>query len=156
MNTQRPYIFLLKITIFSLILSALPLHEVVLDASPFWMLLLFTYWLVYFPVKGSLFIALILGTLLDILQGDLLGQNALALILASLFINNVKQSFHVSNLSTQQVYVFFSSCIYLVFFLLTHVLMHGTGDNYYLLLAPLTSALFWPVVRFSLAKCRHQ
>ena len=156
MNTQRPYIFLFKITLFSLILSVLPFNEIILDMSPFWMLLLYTYWLVYFPAKGSLFIALILGILLDILQGDILGQNALALILASIFINNVKQSFRVSNLSTQQVYVFASSGIYLAFYFLTHLLMHGINVNYYLLLAPLTGAILWPVVRFSLAKCRHQ
>jgi len=156
MNTQRPYIFLFKITLFSLILSVLPFNEITLDVSPFWMLLLYTYWLVYFPAKGSLFIALILGILLDILQGDILGQNALALILASIFINNVKQSFRVSNLSTQQVYVFTSSGIYLAFYFLTHLLMHGINVNYYLLLAPLTGSILWPVVHFSLAKCRHQ
>lgn len=156
MNIQRPYLFLFKITLFAFILSALPFNEVILDSSPFWMLLLYSYWLVNFPVKGSLFIALILGVLLDILQGDLLGQNALALIMASIFINNVKQSFYVSNLSTQQVYVFISSSIYLAFLFLTHALIHGLTDNYYLLLAPLTSALIWPVVRFFLAKCRHQ
>lgn len=109
MNIQRPYVFLLKITLFAFILSALPFNDAVLDSSPFWMLLLYTYWLIHFPVKGSLFIALILGVLLDVLQGDLLGQNALALIVASIFINSVKQSFYVSNLSTQQIYVFLSS-----------------------------------------------
>lgn len=156
MNIQRPYVFLLKITLIAFILSALPFNDAVLDSSPFWMLLLYTYWLIHFPVKGSLFIALILGVLLDILQGDLLGQNALALIVASIFINSVKQSFYVSNLSTQQVYVFLSSCLYLVFFFLSHFLIHGLTDNYYLLLAPLTSALIWPVVRFFLFKCKHQ
>mgnify|MGYP002639316360 FL=1 len=156
MNIQRPYVFLLKITLFAFILSALPFNDAVLDSSPFWMLLLYTYWLIHFPVKGSLFIALILGVLLDVLQGDLLGQNALALIVASIFINSVKQSFYVSNLSTQQVYVFLSSCLYLVFFFLSHFLIHGLTDNYYLLLAPLTSALIWPVVRFFLFKCKHQ
>jgi rod shape-determining protein MreD len=156
MNIQRPYVFLLKITLFAFILSALPFNDAVLDSSPFWMLLLYTYWLIHFPVKGSLFIALILGVLLDVLQGDLLGQNALALIVASIFINSVKQSFYVSNLSTQQIYVFLSSCLYLVFFFLSHFLIHGLTDNYYLLLAPLTSALIWPVVRFFLFKCKHQ
>jgi len=156
MNIQRPYVFLFKITLLAFILSALPFNDAVLDSSPFWMLLLYIYWLIHFPVKGSLFIALILGVLLDILQGDLLGQNALALIVASIFINSVKQSFYVSNLSTQQVYVFLSSCLYLAFFFLSHFLIHGLIDNYYLLLAPLTSALIWPVVRFFLYKFKHQ
>ncbi len=156
MNTQRPYLFLLKVTLFALIVSAIPLNSIMLDVSPFWLLLFYTYWLVNFPANGKFFIALILGVLIDIMHGDVLGQNALALIMASVFIDNVKQSFFVSNLSTQQVYVFISSCIYLGFFLLTHLLIHGLTINYYLMAAPFSGALIWPVVRFFLAKCKHQ
>jgi len=101
-------------------------------------------------------LALLLGVLLDILQGDILGQNALALILSSAFIVNVKQSFFVSNLSTQQVYVFVASSIYLGLFLLVHTLIQGFNFSYYLLFAPLTGALFWPLVKLALSKCKHQ
>ena len=154
MNTQRPYIFLIKITFFALILSTLPLNEVLLDASAFWLLLFYIYWLAYFSTKATFFIALILGVLIDILHGDILGQNALALILSSLFISSVKQSFFVSNLSTQQIYVFISSSIYLLFFLLTSILTQDFVLNYYVFLAPFTSALVWPIVRFLLSKCK--
>ncbi len=156
MNTQRPYIFLSKITVFALITSALPLPQTVLETSPFWMLLFFIYWLINFPAKGRFFLALILGVLIDILHGDILGQNALALILSSAFIANVKQSFYVSNLSTQQVYVFSAASIYLSLILFVHTLTQGFNFSYYLLIAPLTSALFWPVIKLALSKCRHQ
>lgn len=154
MNAQRPYIFLIKITFFALILSTIPLNEVLLDMSAFWLLLFYIYWLAYFPTKATFFIALILGVLIDILHGDILGQNALALILSSLFISSVKQSFFVSNLSTQQIYVFISSSIYLLFFLLTSILTQDFVLSYYVFLAPFTSALVWPVVRFLLSKCK--
>jgi rod shape-determining protein MreD len=154
MNAQRPYIFLIKITFFALILSSIPLNEVLLGASAFWLLLFYIYWLAYFSTKATFFIALILGVLIDILHGDILGQNALALILSSLFISNVKQSFFVSNLSTQQIYVFISSSIYLLFFLLTSILTQDFVLNYYVFLAPFTSALIWPIVRFLLSKCK--
>jgi rod shape-determining protein MreD len=154
MNAQHPYIFLIKITFFALILSSIPLNEVLLGASAFWLLLFYIYWLAYFSTKATFFIALILGVLIDILHGDILGQNALALILSSLFISNVKQSFFVSNLSTQQIYVFISSSIYLLFFLLTSILTQDFVLNYYVFLAPFTSALIWPIVRFLLSKCK--
>jgi rod shape-determining protein MreD len=154
MNAQRPYIFLIKITFFTLILSTIPLNEVLLGTSAFWLLLFYIYWLAYFSTKATFFIALILGVLIDILHGDILGQNALALILSSLFISNVKQSFFVSNLSTQQIYVFISSSIYLLFFLLTSILTQDFVLNYYVFLAPFTSALIWPIVRFLLSKCK--
>ena len=61
----------------------------------------------------------------DILQGSILGQNALALLISSAFIFNVKKSFYVSNLTTQQVYVFFASLIYLIALILTHLAIQG-------------------------------
>ena len=155
MTTQRPYIFLAKITPFALIISAVPLSQIVLEISPFWMLLFFIYWLTYFSAKGRFFLALILGILVDILHGDILGQNALALILSAAFIANVKQSFFVSNLSTQQVYVFVASSIYLGLFLLVHTLIQDFNFSYYLLLTPLSGALFWPVVQLLLSKFKH-
>ena len=155
MTTQRPYIFLAKITPFALIISAVPLSQIVLEISPFWMLLFFIYWLTYFSAKGRFFLALILGILVDILHGDILGQNALALILSAAFITNVKQSFFVSNLSTQQVYVFVASSIYLGLFLLVHTLIQDFNFSYYLLLTPLSGALFWPVVQLLLSKFKH-
>lgn len=152
---QRPYIFLTKISLLALIVSSMPLPQTLLEASPFWMLLFFTYWLVNFPAKGRFFLALMLGVLIDILHGDILGQNALALILSSIFIVNVKQSFYVSNLSTQQVYVFSTASIYLCLILLIHTLTQGFEFSYYLLLAPFASALFWPVIKLSLSKFQH-
>lgn len=155
MTSQRPYIFLIKISLFALIISSTPTSQTLLEISPFWMLLFFIYWLVNFTTKGRFFLALVLGVLIDILHGDILGQNALALILSSAFIINVKQSFNVSNLSTQRVYVFSAASIYLSLILLVHTLTQGFNFSYYLLLAPLTSALFWPVIKLALSKCRH-
>ncbi|EEZ80648.1 MAG: hypothetical protein Sup05_0504 [uncultured Candidatus Thioglobus sp.] len=138
-----------------MIMSALPLPQLLLELSPFWVLLFYIYWLGYSAANGRFFIALVLGVLIDILQGSILGQNALALIFSSAFISNVQQSFFVSNLSTQQVYVFVASSIYLAVILLIHVLIQGFSFSYYLLLAPLSSALFWPIVRLLLLKFRH-
>jgi len=152
---QRPYLFLAKTTLFALIISSAPASQTLLEFSPFWVLLFFIYWLINFPAKGRFFLALILGVLIDILHGDILGQNALALILSSAFIVNVKQSFYVSNLSTQQVYVFSAASIYLSLILLVHILTQGFNFSYYLLFTPLTSALFWPVIKLALSKCRH-
>lgn len=155
MIEQRPFVFFGKITVLALIVSALPLPQILLDISPFWVLLFFIYWLTYFPTQALFFLALLLGILLDVLQGAVLGQNALALIVSSAFIYNVKQSFFVSNLSTQQVYVFIAAGIYLGLFLLIHVLIQGFNFSYYLLLTPILNSLFWPLVKFILSRWRH-
>lgn len=150
---KRPYITLIKITLLALVISALPLPKMVLDVAPFWVLLFFTYWIITFTTKGQLFFALGVGVLIDVLYGDILGQNALALILSSAFISNVKQSLLVSNITTQQTYLFVAAIIYLVVLLLVHSLsIQDFSFNAYLLLKPFLTALLWPVVQLLLSK----
>jgi rod shape-determining protein MreD len=92
---------------------------------------------------------------MDVLQGGILGQNALSLVISSAFIFNVKKSFFVSNLTTQQVYIFLGSLIYLITFLLIHILVQGFDFSWLILISPFSSAIIWPVIRFLLAKLKH-
>ena len=155
MINQTQLLLLLKITILAFILGSISLPNILELVSPFWLLLFFIYWLIYSDSNGIFTTAFILGTLLDVLQGAILGQNALALIITSAFILREKQSFFVSNLTTQQVYVFIASLIYLILFLMTHIVIHGLQIQWLILFVPLTGALMWPVVRFLLAKLKQ-
>jgi rod shape-determining protein MreD len=123
--------------------------------SPFWLLLFFIYWLIYSDSNVIYSSAFVLGILLDVFQGGILGQNALALVISSAFILSVKKSFFVSNLTTQQVYVFIASLMYLIVFLITHITVQGLQFQWLIIFTPFTGAILWPVVRFSLAKLKH-
>ena len=155
MTNQNPMLLLSKISIFALIIGAISLPLVIELSSPLWMLVCFVYWLIYTDGKWIYLSALILGLLMDVLQGGILGQNALALVISSAFIFNVKKSFFVSNLTTQQVYIFLGSLIYLITFLLTHILVQGFDFSWLILISPFSSAIMWPVIRFLLAKLKH-
>ena len=152
MINQTQLLLLIKITILAFILGSISLPNILELVSPFWLLLFFIYWLIYSDSNGIFSTALILGLLLDVLQGAILGQNALALIISSAFILSVKKSFFVSNLTTQQVYVFIASLIYLVLFLITHLAVQSLHVQWLIIFVPFTGALVWPVVRFLLAK----
>ena len=153
-NQMQP-LLLLKVTILAFILGSISLPIILELVSPFWLLLFFIYWLIYSDSNGIFSAALILGLLLDVLQGAILGQNALALIVSSAFILSVKKSFFVSNLTTQQVYVFIASLIYLVLFLMTHLMVQSLQIQWLILFVPFTGALMWPVVRFLLTKLKQ-
>ena len=155
MINQTQLLLLLKITILAFILGSISLPNILELVSPFWLLMFFIYWLIYSDSNRVFSVALILGLLLDVLQGAILGQNALALIVSSAFILSVKKSFFVSNLTTQQVYVFIASLIYLVLFLMTHLFVQGLQIQWLILFVPFTGALMWPVVRFLLAKLKQ-
>jgi rod shape-determining protein MreD len=155
MINQTQLLLLLKVTILAFILGSISLPNILELVSPFWLLMFFIYWLIYSDSNGIFSAALILGLLLDVLQGAILGQNALALIVSSAFILSVKKSFFVSNLTTQQVYVFIASLIYLVLFLMTHLMVQSLQIQWLILFVPFTGALMWPVVRFLLAKLKQ-
>jgi rod shape-determining protein MreD len=155
MTNQNPILLLSKISIFALIIGAISLPLVIELSSPLWMLVCFVYWVIYTDGKWIYISALILGLLMDVLQGGILGQNALSLVISSAFIFNVKKSFFVSNLTTQQVYIFLGSLIYLITFLLIHILVQGFDFSWLILISPFSSAIIWPFIRFLLAKLRH-
>ena len=155
MINQSQFIILLKITVLAFIVGAIALPSLIEMVSPFWLLLFFIYWLIYSDSNGIYSSAFVLGILLDVFQGGILGQNALALVISSAFILSVKKSFFVSNLTTQQVYVFIASLIYLIVFLITHISVQGLQIQWLVLFIPFTGAILWPVVRFLLAKLKQ-
>ena len=155
MTNQNSLLLLSKISIIALIVGAISLPLVIELSSPLWMLVFFVYWVIYTDGKWIYISALILGLLMDVLQGGILGQNALSLVISSAFILNVKKSFFVSNLTTQQVYIFLGSLIYLITFLLIHILVQGFDFSWLILISPFSSAIMWPIIRFVLAKLKH-
>ena len=123
MTGKNDNLLLLKISLIALIVNAISLPQFIEIISPFWILIFYIYWLIYSKNKAAYIVALLLGLILDISQGDILGQNALALILSSAVILRVKKSFYVSNITTQQIYIFMASLVYLVTLLITQITM---------------------------------
>ena len=155
MTGKNDNLLLLKISLIALIVNAISLPQFIEIISPFWILIFYIYWLIYSETKAAYIVALLLGLILDIFQGDILGQNALALILSSAVIMRVKKSFYVSNITTQQIYIFMASLVYLVALLITQITMLDINFDWLILFAPITSSIIWPFVRFLLAKLKH-
>ena len=155
MTEKNDNLLLLKISLIALIVNAISLPQFVEIISPFWILIFYIYWLIYSENKAAYIVALLLGLILDLSHGDILGQNALALILGSAVILRVKKSFYVSNITTQQIYVFIASFVYLVALLITQITMLDINFDWLILFAPITSSIIWPFVRFLLAKLEH-
>jgi rod shape-determining protein MreD len=155
MINKNQFSLLVKITLLAFIVGAIALPNIIELISPFWVLLFFIYWLIYSDSNRIYSSAFVLGILLDVFQGGILGQNALALVISSAYILREKRSFFVSNLTTQQVYVFIASLLYLIIVLITHILVQGMQIQWLIFLVPFTGAVIWPVVRFFLAKLKH-
>jgi rod shape-determining protein MreD len=89
-----------------LILLILPLPDWVQMYRPDWIALILIYWSMALPKRVGLWTALITGLLADSLQGTLLGQHALALVVIVYINLNVYLRIRVLSLVQQALYVF--------------------------------------------------
>ena len=147
---------LFKLLIFTLIFNAIPLPDYMLVFMPIWILMFLSQWLVINKNESIYFIALMIGLLIDIQLSDFLGQNSLALIASLLFINRVRKSFAFSNYTTQQIYIFVASVIYLIIYLGIFIMINGFYVDYWILTVPLINAIIWPLVEIFSNRVIHR
>jgi rod shape-determining protein MreD len=132
--------------LLALMLSALPLPEELQWWRPEWVLLVLLYWVVALPERVGLFTAWVLGIFLDVLEGSLLGLNALALTVAAYFMLLIYQRIRMFSLLQQALIVF---CLVM----LDQIIVHwakgilGVSSQSLMFLVPaLVSAMLWPVL----------
>lgn len=132
--------------LIALILSALPLPESVQGWRPEWLLLVLFYWLVALPNRIGIGVAWLLGITLDVLEGSLLGLNALALTVVAYFSLLFYQRVRMFSWLQQSLFVF-------ALVALNQILCHwikgilGSSVQTMMFLMPaLVSALLWPWV----------
>lgn len=91
--TSRPNAaWVIIVTIFvALVLTIVPLPQSLEGFRPAWIALTVIYWSMALPQRVSVGVSWTLGLLLDVMQGSLLGQHALAMTLLTL----VTQKFHL-------------------------------------------------------------
>jgi rod shape-determining protein MreD len=100
------YLVIYLSLLVALILTILPLPDVVQTYRPNWVALALIYWSMALPKRVGLWFAFFTGIILDTSQGTLLGQHTLALVVI-IFINmNFYQRIRVLALAQQSIYVF--------------------------------------------------
>ena len=137
-------------------LTIVPLPGAIAPARPEWVLLVLVYWGMAFPRRVGILVAFLAGLFLDVLQHQLLGQNALALAAAMFIVLQIYPRLRVYPLWQQAVVVAF--LVGLTRFL--NIWIQGAigfppGSSLYWL-PILTSALLWPVVYHILRDARRR
>ena len=130
---------------FAYLFAIVPLPEWSLDWRPQWVLLFVFYWTMALPYRIGLGFAWLAGLLLDVLQGGVLGGNALTLMLVAYIALSLHQRLRMYTPIQQSGVVLIVSLLALV---LTHWLQVITGQivatDFGYLLAALSSASIWP------------
>jgi rod shape-determining protein MreD len=90
----------------ALIATVIPLPEWLDVVRPSFLALVVVYWSIYSPHAGGIFAAWLAGLALDVFNGDVLGQHALALALVAYIAMSLHQRLRNQTIIQQSLFVF--------------------------------------------------
>ncbi len=130
--------------ILALMLSILPLPPVLNAMQPQWVLLVLIYWVMALPRQISVGIAFIMGLLVDTLNGQLLGQNALIMTFISYWIAKFHHYLDVQPLWQQAFSLFCLVSLYQLYTLCFELHLGFSSNLFWShILSIFTSVLLW-------------
>ncbi len=142
--------------IAGIILMILPLPESVKTYRPDWVALILIYWSMALPKRVGLLAASIAGLLVDVSQGTLLGQHALALVIIIFINQNFYQRIRVLSLVQQALYVFLLLFINQIVTVWVEGFLGRPTPFHAFLGAPVIGMLIWPWVFVTLRDIRRK
>lgn len=130
--------------LIALILSALPLPDAALWWRPEWVVLVLFYWTVALPERVGIGTAWVLGILLDLLEGSLLGMNALSLTLVAYISLLSYQRVRMFSWMQQALFAFFLVALHQIISHLIKGILGYSVQSYMFLVPAFISAVLWP------------
>lgn len=130
--------------ILALVLTIIPLPNVLEMLRPEFVALTLIYWCMALPTRIGLGSAWTAGLFLDVMRDTLLGQHALALTLVVFFVLQLHQRIRVFPLWQQAISIGVMILIQVALVLWIKGIMGEKADFWVSLLPVLTTSLFWP------------
>lgn len=153
---MREIFFIVMTLLVALMLSLLSLPVWAMWLRPVWVLLVLIYWVMRRPDRVNVGIAWIVGMILDILNGTLLGEHALALTIVTYLVARIHSRFKMFPLLQQSLSILLLVGLYqLILFCIQGALGHWYKNIWYWLPA-LTSMALWPLVYYLLQGYRYR
>ena len=133
--------------LLAVILGIIPLPEWLEVWRPEWVSLVLVYWVIALPHRVGLVLAWVVGFLLDVLEGSLLGLNAIALTLLAYVALNLYQRLRMfTPLQQCATILMLVGLQQLLIFWVHTATGQNTPRNLMFVGSALTSALVWPLV----------
>lgn len=113
---------------------------------PQWVVLVLIYWVIALPHRVGVIVAWSVGLLVDVLQGDLLGQHAIAFMLVAYISESLYQRLRMYTVWQQSIIVFvIVGLSQLINFWIESIAGVAEWSLWYLM-PSVVSALLWPFV----------
>ncbi|UZE95217.1 rod shape-determining protein MreD [Alkalimarinus alittae] len=126
--------------------SILALPHAVSYLRPEWVAMVVIYWVIKSPTSVGVVVAWSSGLVLDILEGNLLGVNALSLAVVAYLVLTMHQRIKLFPLLQQSFTVFLVVGIHLMIGHFIRNLVGNPVSGMVYLLPALTSAITWPIL----------
>jgi rod shape-determining protein MreD len=145
-SDRSPRLTILTTSIIALVLTVAPLPTWLAIVRPAFLVLTILYWSIMIPRAGGLMLAFVGGIAIDVFQGSLLGEHALALAFVSYLGIRLNLLVRAKPLFEQSLFVFAALMVY------EFLLWVIDGWSGHPLTTParwvhtLTGGLIWPLV----------
>lgn len=127
--------------------AVLPLPSWLAAWRPEWAVLVLIYWVMALPHRVGLLTAWMVGFFLDVLEGSLLGVNALVLTVIAYLALSLYQRLRMFTAIQQSATILVLVGIYQILtFWIRTITVQNTADDLLFLLGAVSSAIVWPFV----------
>jgi rod shape-determining protein MreD len=140
----------------ALALAILPLPGAVDAFRPDFLVLVVFYWSIESPRAGGLALAFISGLALDVIQGVVLGQHALALTLMAAWATHLRLRLRVFSVLSQCLTIFALLTGYQFILFWVDGATGNPVTNFSRWLAPVIGALIWPLMVGTLSRLHER
>jgi len=154
-HEQHSYWVILLTFLAAIILALVPLPVWLQWARPEWLALVLVYWTIALPHRVGIFTGLLLGLILDVLEGAVLGQNALSFTVLAFLALILYQRMRVTNLWQQAAMIFLLVGINQLICQWIQNLQGVAAQTPLFLLPAFSSALLWPLILHLLRALRR-
>lgn len=129
--------------LLALYLQALPMPDFLLYMRPEWLSLVLIYWSLNLPHRVGIGHGFVWGLLLDLVEGTLLGHNAVVMSLLAFLCNSFYQRIRMYSLLKQSALVFLLIGVSQLVFQWLQSIFGSLSSIGFLLLPALISAVLW-------------
>ncbi|MBU2710089.1 rod shape-determining protein MreD [Zooshikella harenae] len=126
------------------VLCLLPMPSWLAIGRPEWLAMVVIYWGMALPERIGIITAWTLGILLDVMQGVLLGQNALGMVVVAYVALRLHRRIRVFPLLQQSLFILVLVGIYQLISLWARSVVGRMPPNLLFLMPAVVSAVLWP------------
>lgn len=133
--------------VVAMILSILPMPQLIADFRPPWILLFILYIEYFLPMYLNSAILLVVGLLLDVLLATLIGEHSFALLLVTWLATSKSRRFQFFSMMQQLFLIGFFSLVYQIIIVIIAIVLQAHYNFWMPLESALVSMLVWPWIR---------